>query len=66
MCPRTLPPEEVAAQFGLEFFDGTGERRLTDMTPLGGPAEVQCLGDREEVANLVHFHCGDLVKFECC
>ena len=44
------------AQLFLERTDLHGERRLRDMQLLRCPAEVQFLGDRDEIAQVAQFH----------
>jgi hypothetical protein len=51
-----LAAEQEPAQLLLELLDGAGERRLGDVALLGGAREVERLADREEIADLVHFH----------
>ena len=41
--------EQRAAELALELADLLGERRLADVEPRGGAAEVQLVGDRDEV-----------------
>ena len=48
---KSGPPSSL-----LEKLDRPRERRLRDVAALGGAREVQFLGDREEVADLVHLH----------
>lgn len=42
------PVEQLDAQIPLEQLDLLAERRLRDVQPLGGPPEVQFLGDGDE------------------
>jgi hypothetical protein len=51
-----LAAEQEPAQLLLELLDGAGERRSGDVALLGGAREVERLADREEIADLVHFH----------
>ncbi|MEM6933053.1 MAG: hypothetical protein AAF526_05630 [Pseudomonadota bacterium] len=51
-----LATEERAAEFVPEIADGPGERGLGDMAELGGPREVQLLGEDDKVADLVQFY----------
>ena len=53
---RALAPEQVAAEFGLQLLDGAGQRRLGDVAFFRGAREVERTADRQEVADLVHFH----------
>ena len=48
--------EQVDTHAALQRLDLLGERGPGDAQPLGGPAEVQFLGDRHEVAQLAQFH----------
>src|SRR5262245_40887157 len=40
----------------FELLNLLAERRLRDVAPLSGPAEVARLGDRHEIAQLMQFH----------
>ena len=51
-----LAAEQRPAQLVLEALDGAGQRRLGDVAGLRRAREVQGLADREEVADLMHFH----------
>ena len=51
-----LAVEQRAAHLVLELLDGAGQRRLRHVTALGGAGEVQVLAEREEIADLMHFH----------
>ena len=51
-----LAAKQRAAQFVLQRLDGTRQRRLRDVARLGRAREVQGLANREEVADLMHFH----------
>ena len=42
--------EEQGADVGLQLLDRPAQGRLAHVQPGGGPAEVQFLGDRHEVA----------------
>jgi hypothetical protein len=44
--------EELAAELRLEAPDLRGERGLGDVEPLGAAAEVQLLGDGQEVPEM--------------
>ena len=48
-----------APELGLEAADLLGERRLRDVQPLRGAAEVPLLGDGDEVAQLSQLHVTD-------
>ena len=50
------PVEQRLAQLGLEAADLLRERRLRDVQPLGGAAEVPLLGHGDEVAQVPQFH----------
>ncbi len=47
-----VPVEEPDAEPPFQLADGAGERRLRDPEPVGGPSEVQFLGDGHEVPEL--------------
>ena len=51
-----LAPEQVAAQFRFELFDGAGQRRLSNVALIGRTREIQRSGDRGEIADLMYFH----------
>src|SRR5829696_6243905 len=53
---RALAVEQRAAELALEKLDRPRQRRLRDVAALGGAGEVQFLGDRQEIADLVHLH----------
>lgn len=42
--------EQQGADLCLQLLDRPAQRRLAHMQPGGGPAEVEFLGDRDEVA----------------
>ena len=48
--------EQRLAELGLEAADLLRERRLRDVQPLGGAAEVPLLGDGDEVAQVPELH----------
>ena len=48
--------EQRAAQLLLQRADLLAERRLGDVQARGGAAEVQLLGDGDEVTQLAEFH----------
>jgi hypothetical protein len=52
--------EEAPAEFGFEFQDLLGKRRLGDVAFFGGAGEGAGFGDGGEVAELVEFHKGSL------
>jgi hypothetical protein len=51
-----LASKQLAAQLFLQLLDGPRQRRLRNVTFLGGAGEVQQSRDGEEVSDLVHFH----------
>ena len=51
-----LTPQQEPAKLFLELVHGTRQRRLRDIAVLCRTCEVQGLADRQEVADLVHFH----------
>ena len=60
-----LAPEQEPAELLLELLDRARQRRLGDVAVLGGAGEVQRLADREEVADLMHFHRRDPTEAWC-
>jgi hypothetical protein len=48
--------EQRHAQARLERLDLLGERRRGDVQTVGGAAEMQLLGDRDEVPQLAQLH----------
>ncbi len=48
--------EQLQAELAFQPPDLLADRRLDDVQPLGGPAEVEFLGDRHEVPNLTQLH----------
>jgi hypothetical protein len=50
--------EQLHPELSLEGEDLLAERRPADLEALGGPAEVQLLGDGDEVAQLSKLHGG--------
>ena len=53
--------EEAAAEFGFEFENLLGERRLGDVAFFRGPGKGGGVGDGAEVAELVEFH-GEVIS----
>ena len=51
-----LAVEQRPAKLLLELLDGAGQRGLRDVAALGRAREIQLLAEREEVADLMHFH----------
>jgi hypothetical protein len=56
MRVTVLPPKKIAAEFELEHFYGAGQRGLRHIALLRRAREVELIGNREKIANLVHFH----------
>src|ERR1700741_2228054 len=56
--------EESDFEVALQSLDLLGERRTGDVQPVGGPAEVQLLGDSDEVAQLAQLHWPIVVRWE--
>ena len=52
----TLAPQQQPAELPLELLDRAGQRRLRHTALLGRAGEVQGVGDRQEIADLVHLH----------
>lgn len=48
--PAGCTVQEFAAEIGFELPDGAAQRRLRHVQAGGGPAEVQFVGDRHEIA----------------
>ena len=48
--------EKLRLELGLQRPDLPGEHRLGDVQRLGGPAEVQPLGYRDEITHLPQIH----------
>jgi hypothetical protein len=56
--------KQLHPEFILEFANLLRDRGLSDVQPLGGPAEMQLLGDCDEISEVAKFH--DLpTGFEC-
>ncbi len=55
---RPLAPEERAPEFGFKLLHGTGEGRLRHPQFFSRAREVEVSGDRQEIADLMHFHAG--------
>ena len=56
MRQLALAPQQQAAQLLLELLDRPGQRGLRDVALLGRAGEVQRVGDRQKIADLVHLH----------
>jgi len=52
----TLAVEQRTAQFGLERLDRARQRWLADIAALGRAREIERVRNREEIADLLHFH----------
>jgi hypothetical protein len=50
--------EQLYAQILFQFLDGTGQRRLLDMQPFGGPRKVKLFSDCKEATKVAQFHNG--------
>jgi len=48
--------EELDPKLFFELPDLMAERRLTEMQPIGGAAEVERLGQRDDVAKVSQLH----------
>ena len=48
--------EQRTAELVLELLDRAGQSRLADVALLGGAREIQRPRERDEVADLLHFH----------
>jgi hypothetical protein len=53
---RPFAPEQIAAQFRLELFDRSGQRRLGHVAVFGGAREVERPRDGKEIPDLMHLH----------
>ena len=53
--PR-LAPKQCSAEVALQLDNAIGQRRLRDAALLGRAREIQLLRERQEIANLKHFH----------
>src|SRR5438477_12765527 len=62
MRQRPFAAHQFAAEFGLEGAYRTGQRRLRDIAALRRLREVQRIAQRQEVADLMHFHAIDSAK----
>ena len=51
-----LAVKQRAAKLFFQLLDGAGQRGLRNVGALRRAREVQLLAQREEVANLMHFH----------
>src|SRR5215472_11038830 len=63
MGQLALAPQQQAPKLLLELLDCSRQRRLRDIAQLRRPREVQGIGHRQKVADLVHFHTGTLPRF---
>jgi hypothetical protein len=52
----TLAVKKQPSKLLLEKLDGARQGRLRHIAPLGCAREIELLGHREEITNLVHFH----------
>jgi len=66
-----IPVEEDGPQFVFQLLDGSGQRRLLDMQPLGGSGEMQLLGQCRKATKMSQLHvgmsprsCGEVQKTE--
>ena len=51
-----LAVKQRAAELLFQLLDGARQRRLRNVRPFRGAREVQFLAQRQEVADLMHFH----------
>src|ERR1043166_789214 len=56
MSVTVLSSKQISAEFELQHFYGAGQRGLRHIALLRRAREVQLLGNREEIADLVHLH----------
>ena len=52
----SLAVKKQPSKLFLEKLDGARQGRLRHIAPLGCAREIQLLGHREEITNLMHFH----------
>jgi hypothetical protein len=48
--------KQAAAKLALQTLDGVGQRRLGNAATPGRAGEIAFFAEREEIANLLHFH----------
>src|SRR5262252_6438742 len=60
-----LAVKKRTAELSLQLLNRARERRLRNVTLLGGAREVQLLGDREKIPDLMHFHSAALFNTAC-
>ncbi len=58
--------EQADAEFLLQHLDLVAERRLRDAEPLGGLAEMEFLGDADEVTKVAQFHGSISNRYRSC
>src|SRR5215472_9518629 len=56
MSVTMLPSKKLATEFELEHFYGAGQRGLRHVALLRRAREVQFIGNRKKIADLVHLH----------
>ena len=56
MRQLALAAQQQAAKLLFELLDRAGQRRLRDMALLGRAGEIQRVGDRQKIADLMHLH----------
>src|SRR5215831_19133746 len=56
MSVTMLPSKKLATEFELEHFYGAGQRGLRHVALLRCAREVQFIGNRKKIADLVHLH----------
>jgi hypothetical protein len=59
-----LAVKKEPAKLLLEKLDRARQRRLRHIAPLACASEIQLLGHREEITNLMHFH-DNLTSVRC-
>jgi hypothetical protein len=55
-CRFALAAKQRSAELLFEELDGARQGGLRHIALLAGAGEIQLLGQREEVSNLMHFH----------
>ena len=48
--------KQTSSELSFQFADLIAHRRLRDVQTLGGPTEVQFLGDSDEITKVTEFH----------
>ncbi|GJA47288.1 hypothetical protein KAM348_37430 [Aeromonas caviae] len=54
----SIPVEKTDPQFVFQLLDGSGQRGLLDMQPLGGSGEMQLFGQCRKATKVSQLHAG--------